>query len=331
MMLSGPFWGILGDRYGRKKNILRSAFGSALVLIATGLVTDVYQLVIFRMVLGTVAGTLPTVLALGASTAPRDKGPFVVGLIQSASFLGFTVGPVIGGQLADHFGYRPSFFITGSLAAVCGLLVVLFVREEFQKPERPGKLGPHLFVDNFRMLFRTPALASGLLIMLLAQVGPTMMMPALPVFIGELSVSGTAASNTGVAFSIMGCMAAASSVVFGKLSQRTGTKPILVASFVLGSLLNLPLLFAGDLAVVYVVIASARVLHGRGQYDDVRRSRGLGLAGAAGRGVRVGDERRGLGLRRRPAGRGRGRGDLGDTGGLPGQLDSARHNRAPGC
>ena len=254
MMLSGPFWGILGDRYGRKKNILRSAFGSALVLIATGLVTDVYQLVIFRMVLGTVAGTLPTVLALGASTAPRDKGPFVVGVIQSASFLGFTVGPVIGGQLADHFGYRPSFFITGSLAAVCGLLVVLFVREEFQKPERPGKLGPHLFVDNFRMLFRTPALASGLLVMLLAQVGPTMMMPTLPVFIGELSASGTAASNTGVAFSIMGCMAAASSVVFGKLSQRTGTKPILVASFVLGSLLNLPLLFAGDLAVVYVVI-----------------------------------------------------------------------------
>ena len=44
-------------------------------------------------------------------------------------------------------------------------------------------------------------------------------------------------------------------MVFGKLSQWTGTKPILVASFVLGSLLNLPLLFAGDLAVVYVVIA----------------------------------------------------------------------------
>jgi DHA1 family multidrug resistance protein-like MFS transporter len=255
MMLSGPFWGILGDRYGRKKNILRSAFGSALVLMATGLVTDVYQLVAFRMLLGTVAGTLPTVMALGASMAPRDKGPFVVGIIQSASFLGFTIGPVIGGQLADQVGYRPSFFITGSMAALCGLLVVFFVREEFQKPERQGRLGPHLFVENIRLMFQSRALASGLLIMLLAQLGPTIMMPALPVFIGELSSSGTAASNTGVAFSLMGMMAVVSSIVFGKLSQRTGTKPILIASFVFGSLLNLPLFFVHELAFVYVVIA----------------------------------------------------------------------------
>ena len=255
MMLSGPFWGILGDRYGRKKNILRSAFGSALVLMATGLVTDVYQLVAFRMLLGTVAGTLPTVMALGASMAPRDKGPFVVGIIQSASFLGFTIGPVIGGQLADQVGYRPSFFITGSMAAACGLLVVFFVREEFQKPERQGRLGPHLFVENIRLMFQSRAMASGLLIMLLAQLGPTIMMPALPVFIGELSSSGTAASNTGVAFSLMGMMAVVSSIVFGKLSQRTGTKPILIASFVFGSLLNLPLFFVHELAFVYVVIA----------------------------------------------------------------------------
>ena len=32
MMVSGPVWGILSDRYGLKKNILRAMFGSAIVL-----------------------------------------------------------------------------------------------------------------------------------------------------------------------------------------------------------------------------------------------------------------------------------------------------------
>ena len=75
-------------------------------------------------------------------------------------------------------------------------------------------------------MFQSKPLAYGLLLMLLAQVGPTMMMPTLPVFIGQLFASGAAASNTGVAFTLMGFMAAGSSIVFGKLSQRTGTKPI---------------------------------------------------------------------------------------------------------
>ena len=328
MMLSGPFWGILGDRYGRKKNLLRSAFGSALVLIATGFVTNVYQLVAFRMLLGTVAGTLPTVIALGASMAPRDKGPFIVGVIQSASFLGFTIGPVIGGQLADQVGYRPSFFITGSMAAVCGLLVVLFVREEFQKPERQGRLGPHLFVENVRLMFQSPALASGLLVMMLAQLGPTMMRPALPVFIGQLSSSGVAASNTGVAFSLMGMMAVVASIVFGKLSQRTGTKSILIASFVFGSLLNLPLLFVHELVFVYVVIALLGFFMG-----------GVNTLTFAVVGAAASREQQGAaygsamsaGLRRGPAGRGRRRRDLGYPGGIPGQLDCARHDRTAGC
>ena len=262
MMVSGPFWGILGDRYGLKKNILRAMFGSAIVLGLTGLATDVYQLVAFRIMLGLVSGALVTVMAMVSATAPRAKVSYGIGVVLSATFVGFTVGPFIGGQLADSFGFRQTFLVAGALCALAGLLVLIFVRESFQRAERREKLGPHLVVGNLVEAMRSPGLAPVLVVVLLASVGPTIMMPVLPVFIGTLSTAGTAASSVGVTFSIMGCMAAVSSMVTSRLSQRFGITPVLIVAFIGGGLLFLPLLVANTLFQVYVITALMGLFNG---------------------------------------------------------------------
>ena len=156
MMLSAPLWGILGDRYGRKKNVLRSLFGSAIVLGLIAFVTDVHQLVAFHIILGLVSGILVTMMALGSSMAPRHKVPYTIGVLTSASFLGLAVGPFVGGLLADNFGFRPTFVTTGVLFASAGLLVMLFVEERFQRPEYQEKLRPHLMVGHFLQMARSP-------------------------------------------------------------------------------------------------------------------------------------------------------------------------------
>lgn len=254
MMLSGPFWGILGDRYGRKKNVLRALFGSAVVLALTSLVTDVYQLVALRILLGLVSGVWVTVMALSASMAPRDKVTFSIGVVQSASFLGSTMGPFVGGTLADTLGFRATFIVTGLLCVFSGLLVLLFIDEHFQKPQQQEKLGPHLFFGSFAGLVRSRGLASSLLVIFLVQVGPTMMMPVLPVFIKELSENGSA-SSAGIAFSLMGLMGVASSLVMTRLSQRVGLVPVLIVAFVCGGILYLPLLVLGNLLHIYLVLS----------------------------------------------------------------------------
>ena len=253
MMVSGPIWGILGDRYGLKKNILRSLFGSALVLGLTGLVTDVYQLVAFRMLLGLVAGTWVTIMALVSASAPRERVSYGIGVVLSASFVGFTVGPFIGGLLADGVGYRLTFFVTGALCTFAGLMVLLFVRESFQRPLEVEKLRPRLVLENFTQSMRLPGLAPVLVVLLLIQVGPTIMMPVLPVFIGTLSAAGSAASGAGIAFSIMGGAGGLSSVVTSRLARRFGIGPVMTVAFVGGGLLYLPLLFVGSLASVFVI------------------------------------------------------------------------------
>ena len=254
MMVSGPIWGILGDRYGLKKNILRAMFGSALILGLTGLVTDVYQLVAFRIVLGLVSGTWVTIMALVSASAPKDKVSYGIGVVQSASFVGFTVGPLVGGLLADSIGFRQTFMVTGALCTFAGLMVLFFVKENFERPRQVEKLGAHVLLRNVAKSARIPGLASVLVVLLLIQVGPTIMMPVLPVFIGTLSAAGSAASSAGIAFSIMGGMGAVSSVVTSKLSSRFGIGPVMTVAFVGGGLLYLPLIFVDSLAPVFVIV-----------------------------------------------------------------------------
>jgi DHA1 family multidrug resistance protein-like MFS transporter len=254
MMVSGPFWGVLGDRFGRKKNVLRALIGSALILGLTGLVTDVYQLMALRVVLGLVSGTWVTVMALASAMAPKHRAPFAVGVVQSASFVGFALGPVLGGLLADSIGFRGTFFVTGALVAFAGLMVLLFVREGFRRSEGDDSLAPRAVFRNLAQLFRSRVLVSVLLLVMLVQMGPTIMMPVLPVFIGTLSGS-SGASSAGIAFSIMGFMGVVSSLVMTRLAQRAGIVRTLIGAFVGAGVMYLPLLVVGDTMHLYLVLA----------------------------------------------------------------------------
>ena len=275
MMLAGPFWGILGDRYGRKKNVLRAMFGSALALALTGLVTDVYQLTASRVVLGAVGGAWVANMALASSMAPREKVAYSIGVLQSASFLGFTIGPLVGGVSADALGFRASFLITGALLSVAGLLVTLFVVEHFEKPETEESLGLHLLLTSFSHLVHSRGVTSVMLVIFLAQLGYMVMMPSLPLFVGTLSGAGSGAFNAGLTFSILGLAAVVSSLVMGRLSQRVRVTPLLTAAFLGGAIVVLPLLFIDSLTHLFLVIALL------GLFNGALNTLSFGLMGAA--------------------------------------------------
>jgi MFS family permease len=262
MMLSGPFWGILGDRYGRKKNVLRALIGSAIVLAATALVTDVYQLVGFRVMLGLVSGTWVTVMALASSQAPRHKVTFAIGIVQSASFLGLTLGPLIGGALADSIGFRGSFLVTGAVVGLCGLLVLFFVKENLVKPVAMEKLRPRLMYRNFAQILESKTLVGVLMVMILVQIGPTIVMPVLPVFIATLAGSSSAASLAGVAFSLMGLTATVSSITMSRLVKTLGLQKLLLIAFIGAALVYVPLYFATGITQVFILLAALGLFNG---------------------------------------------------------------------
>ncbi|MCI0706336.1 MAG: MFS transporter, partial [Ignavibacteriae bacterium] len=143
---STPIWGYLGDRYGRKIMTVRAIFGLGISQIFIGFSQSVEMLFFFRMVQGGISGFLAASLALVSANTPREKSGYAVGILQTATSSGNVFGPLVGGTLADAFGYRPIFFIVAGLCTIAGLVIIRFVREDVQpKPEHPE---PHRILGN---------------------------------------------------------------------------------------------------------------------------------------------------------------------------------------
>src|SRR3972149_11036463 len=62
--LMAPVWGTISDKYGRKPLILRTTFGIALVAFLMSIITNVYQLLVLRILHGFCAGMIPAFIAL---------------------------------------------------------------------------------------------------------------------------------------------------------------------------------------------------------------------------------------------------------------------------
>ncbi|MCX5145718.1 MFS transporter [Streptomyces sp. NBC_00320] len=121
---STPIWGKLGDMYGRKGSFLTSIviflIGSAL----SGMAQDMGQLIGFRAIQGLGAGGLMVgVMAIiGDLIPPRERGKYQ-GMMAGVMALAMIGGPLVGGTITDHMGWRWSFYINLPLGAVALAMV----------------------------------------------------------------------------------------------------------------------------------------------------------------------------------------------------------------
>ncbi|WP_081706489.1 MDR family MFS transporter [Nocardia sp. CNY236] len=121
---STPIWGKLGDMYGRKGVFLASIViflvGSAL----SGLAQDLGQLIGFRALQGLGGGGLmvSAFAIMGELIPPRDRAKYqgVMSAAMGATMIG---GPLVGGLITDHFGWRWCFLINLPIGLV-GLTLV---------------------------------------------------------------------------------------------------------------------------------------------------------------------------------------------------------------
>ena len=73
--------------------------------------------------------------ALVGLSVPRSQQGIAYGLAQSANALGYGLGPLIGGSLANLMGLRPVFGVTGGFFMLIGVGVSkLLARVSLEKP-----------------------------------------------------------------------------------------------------------------------------------------------------------------------------------------------------
>lgn len=267
-----PAWGRLGDRYGRKIMVERSLASFVVLMAAMAYVTRAWHVLAVRAVQGLFAGYGSLSVAMAAESAPRDRMPNAIGLVQTAQRLGPAVGPVIGGILAGLVGLRNAFLVTAVFYAA-GLLLVFVMYDD-----RAVSHGPADGIDNAdatasvsgaganeRVTFRNVLAFENFILMMAVIFGLQFVDrsfgPVLPLYVEQVGVEhGNVAVVAGILFSIMACTGAVGHHLCGKLLRRYSARLVIGGGAAVASAGSL--LFAASGSVV--VMSAASVLLGIG-------------------------------------------------------------------
>ncbi|MDD9976503.1 MAG: TCR/Tet family MFS transporter, partial [Boseongicola sp.] len=168
--LFGPVVGALSDRYGRRPVMLTALFVMALDYLVMALAQTFWLLLLGRIVGGITAATQSTASAFMADISEPHEKAARFGLIGAAFGLGFVLGPILGGLLAE-FGTRAPFYAAAALAAA-NMTLGWFVMPETVKREnrRPLTLERSNPLGAFRHVAENPELKRLLVLFFLYQV-----------------------------------------------------------------------------------------------------------------------------------------------------------------
>jgi len=122
----GPFLGNLSDRFGRRPVLIVSLVFMGLDYFLMAIAPSLFLLFVARIISGITGATYSTAAAYLSDTSAKGERSANFGYIGGAFGIGFILGPLVGGLVAE-FGIRMPFIVAGGLAlanAAFGLLVL---------------------------------------------------------------------------------------------------------------------------------------------------------------------------------------------------------------
>jgi len=248
MMIASPFWGIIADRYGRKKMVLRAMLGGSVILAMMGFVQTAEQLVLIRAIQGFVTGTDSANNALVAAATPRHRIGFAMGMLQVGQWGGIAVGPLVGGVLADTFGYRIPFLITATFLFTAGLVISFGIHEGFTPPKNLPKIRVSVIFEEWKHIIQTSGVGLVYIMRFLTSLARTTLAPIAPLFVVSLIIDGSASSNTyaGLVLAISSATSTFGAVYLGNLGDKLSHRKVLLGSSMVAALLYFPQVFVAD-------------------------------------------------------------------------------------
>lgn len=247
-----PLWAKLSDKYGRKMMLLRSGFGMSIVMVLMGFATTPWHLLALRMLNGVISGYTPAAVSLVSVSTPKDRMGFAMGTLQSGGTAGAILGPFIGGLLADTFGFRPIFYITGALLFLASVISWLLVRENFDRTAAALKKQMSV-LKGFRELMVIRQLPVLLTVTFLIQFAMLSPMPLIPLYVQELhGTSENLAFYAGFVGSVTGISNMICAPLLGRLSDRIGSIRILLVSLAGAAIMLIPQAFVGSVSQLLI-------------------------------------------------------------------------------
>ncbi len=123
MLIGGIFWGVLGDKIGRRSVLFGSITLYSLANIANGFVQDIESYHYIRLIAGFgLAGELGAAITLVSETLPKEARGYGTAIVASVG----VSGAIFAGAIGTHVYWRTAYFIGGGLGFALLLLRVGF-------------------------------------------------------------------------------------------------------------------------------------------------------------------------------------------------------------
>jgi DHA1 family multidrug resistance protein-like MFS transporter len=289
-LISGPAWGILADRVGRKAMFLRALYltGVGIALIAA--IGNLWQLALVYALLGIFSGYNPASVALTSVSVPEDKIGSSLSIVTSAQYLGQTVGPIIGSLFLIFLDYRGTILLASMVPILSGTVMLFLVpndrpqtshrQDETETP--PAPMAP------FRPTFQ---LGLAILLYFILFSLSQLLRLLSPVAIDDITDSHVK-STIGLTFTAGGLASAISLMFLAPRFYRLGQySKVLVISSCLNAFVMVLLSFATSVPWYIVSYALFSLVHASmlpaantliaGNVTRERRGTAFGLAGSA--------------------------------------------------
>jgi MFS family permease len=243
--LMSPIWGRIADKFGYKPILIINGFGISICILLMGFVNSVEVFFLLRLVMGIVTGFIPTSLAFISSQTPKEVAGKTLGTLQMGSVSGTLFGPVLGGLLADSFGFQYTFVITSVAISLAAVIVLIGINEIRKAPA----IDAHVYTRKtvFSGLMHHRLMLHVMIITSLIQIGNFSIQPLLSLYVSGLTESTNVALLAGVTFSAAGVGNLLFARYWGNLGDSIGYEKVLGFLLLLAFLFIIPQAFVTDL------------------------------------------------------------------------------------
>ncbi len=224
-----PVMGALSDKIGKRKILIQTGLGLiGISTLAFVFAQHFFDLLFLRTFQGiAVAITIPASLALMAEITKKETRGGAMGVYSTLRIIGFTIGPLVGGFLKDHFGFNSAFYAGFGFIILAMFLIQIWVSDVKIQKKKDG-------IKNKIKIFERKLFSPGILS---AAVATFMMAAAFSIltaleneFNSKLNIN---AFQFGIAFSMLMVTRLLFQVPLGKYSDSIGRKPLILAGLIL--------------------------------------------------------------------------------------------------
>lgn len=228
--------GVLSDKLGRKRVISAGMLFFALSSFLYTVVPDPVLLIPVRILasFGLVGVFMVGVAYVGDVVDGPDRG-VALGLYSTGMALGFTIGPFLGGIIAERFGYNITYQFAALISLIGFIVALRWITNDATptaKPKEPDSKQPS-FLTRLRGMVQNPKMGAACLAYLGNNVAFTTIFSFVPLYAASLLIGE---SIIGSMFAVRGIASTLSRIPTGLLTARISGRVLMIAGLGLAAL-----------------------------------------------------------------------------------------------